>query len=474
MADTTYLEYSDPDGAEHKFYETVVDGAELAIRYGRIGTDGQRQLKTCATPEQAQAEAAKKLREKRRKGYQDAVAGVRQKREVVRRTVTETKSTTQHAAPLLWRFKTSAAAFGIFVDAERVWAGNEAGDVYSLSLAGEVEASLKLPDGVKCLVRDGHWTFAGCDDGNVYDLSGKLPFVAYTAQAHSALLWMDIQGGMLGVSDQHGSVYAFDAESDQQWGNVGQGASMGWMVRVDEAGVYYGHSRGVGMYDRASGLPVWEQKTRGEVLFGWQDGAGIYAGTTARLIQRFTKAGAHVQDYACDASVLSCATSVGGEYVFAGDSGSAIYCFRQDGTRLWKLGTGGTGSALSMQYAADRLYVVTVQGYLAAIDASPAAIEAAQGGVTPTVQDIKMLASVTAQTPRTSLGVTDDVSAGMVLICTLEGGKLRVHAQSAGYQPWNVQFPRDLREAGAKYVVDDLSDAGGFYRVVGEIRRLSA
>lgn len=474
MADTTYLEYSDPDGAEHKFYETVVDGAELAIRYGRIGTEGQRQLKTCASPEQAQAEAAKKLREKRRKGYQDAVQGVRQKREVVRRTVTETRSTTRHSAPVLWRFKTSAAAFGVFVDTEHVWVGNEQGDVYSLSLTGEVEANFRLPDGVKCLVRDGHWTFAGCDDGNVYDLSGKLPFVAYTAQAQSALLWMDIQGGMLGVSDQGGSVYAFDAESDQQWGNVGQGASMGWMVRVDETGVYYGHSRGVGMYERASGLPVWEKRTRGGVLFGWQDGTDLYAGTTANLIQRYTKAGAHVQDYPCDASVLSCATSPGGEYIFAGDSASAVYCFRHDGTQLWKLDTGGIGSPLSMQYAAERLYIVTTHGYLATIDASAGAIEAAEAGSTPAVQDVKMQASVTAQTPRTALTVTGDAAGGVVLVCSSEGGKLRVHVESPGHQPWNVQFPRDLREAGARYVVDGVSDAGGFYRVVGEIRRLSA
>ncbi len=474
MANTTYLEYSDPNGAEHKFYETVVDGSELTIRYGRIGTDGQRQHKVCAGPDQAQAEADKKLREKRRKGYQDAVPGVRQKREVVRRTVTETAPTTRNAAPLLWRFKTSATAFGIFVDHERVWVGNESGDVYGLSLSGEVETNFRLPDGVKCLVRDGQWTFAGCDDGNVYDLSGKLPFVAYTAQADSALLWMDIQGGMLGVSDQRGSVYAFDAESDQQWGNVGQGASMGWMVRVDEAGVYYGHSRGVGMYDRVSGLPLWEQKTRGGVLFGWQDGADIYAGTTANLIQRFSKAGVHVQDYACDASVLSCATSPGGEYVFAGDSGAAIYCFRQDGTRLWKLGTAGTGGALSMQYAADRLYIVTSRGMLAAIDASAAAVEAAIGGVTPTVLDVKMRASLSAQTPRTTLEVTSSPTGGVVLVCTAEGGKLRVHPEGDGYHAWNVQFPRDLRVEGARYVVDGLSDAGGFYRVVGEIRRLES
>jgi len=468
----TYLEYSDPNGSEHKFYEVTLSGADLTIRYGRIGTDGQTQAKSFPTPDKARAEADKKLKEKRRKGYEDATPGMRQKRTVIRRAVQESPATSASRAPILWRFQTGATAFGIFVDHERCWVGNESGTVYALTLDGEPDMKFQLPDGVKCLVRDERWTFAGCDDGNVYDLSGKLPFVAYEVDPHVSLLWLDIHRGLLGVSDQNGSVYAFDAESDQQWGNVGQGASMGWMVRVDDAGVYYGHSRGVGRFDRASGLPEWTQSTKGGVLFGWQDGADVYAGTSMRLVQRFSKAGRHVQDYACDSSVLSCATSEGGAFVFAGDGSGAIYCFEQGGTRLWKLGT-GCGSALSMQYHAGRLYVVTTHGFIAAIDATPEAIHAAQAGQTPQVRDVKLAAPLQERAPQQSLAVTRDAAGGVTLRCVREGGKLRVRPMTGGYHAsWNVQFPRDLREEGARYVVDGLEEVGGFYRVVGDIRRL--
>ncbi|SMB82816.1 WGR domain-containing protein [Deinococcus hopiensis] len=468
-----YLEYSDPNGAEHKFYEVSVSGAELTARYGRIGTDGQKQVKTFPTPQKAEAEALKKAAEKRRKGYADAVEGTTPKRGVMRRTITEGKATTKKSAPVLWRFQSGAMAFGVFVDADRAWVGNERGEVYGLTLEGEPDLKFKLPDGVKCLVRDGQWTFAGCDDGNVYDLSGKLPFVAYEVTAGAALLWLDIHKGMLGVSDSAGSVYAFDAESDQQWGNVDQKGSMGWMVRVDDQGVYYGHSKGVGMFDRTTGVSLWEKSTRGGVLFGWQEGASVYAGTTANLVQRFSKAGVHEADYACDGTILSCATSPKGEYVFAGDSSGALYCFAQDGTRLWKLGS-GCGSALSMQYAQQRLYIVTSQGFLAAVDASEAAIQAAQQGVTPQVRDVKMAAALEVRAPQTALPVTAEAGGRVVLVCVRDGVKLRVQPVGGGFQAWNVQFPRDLREEGARYVVDGLLDAGGFYRVVGEIRRLSA
>jgi len=49
-----------------------------------------------------------------------------------------------------------------------------------------------------------------------------------------------------------------------------------------------------------------------------------------------------------------------------------------------------------------------------------------------------------------------------------------VRVVSPGYQPdWNVQFPRNLREEGAQYIVTALRESaqGGFYRVYGEIKK---
>lgn len=64
--------------------------------------------------------------------------------------------------------------------------------------------------------------------------------------------------------------------------------------------------------------------------------------------------------------------------------------------------------------------------------------------------------------------------AGIVVECVQVGGRLRVQVVSDGYEPtWHVQFPRGIRQPGARYVVDALhSSSGGFYRVRGEIKRL--
>jgi predicted DNA-binding WGR domain protein len=472
---TTYLELSQEGGGAHKFYEVAVRGTVVSVRYGRIGADGQKQTSSFPTREKAQAAAAKKIGEKVRKGYTPAVQGQRAARPVTRRQVSSAPSTARAVAPVLWRFRTGAAAFGIHVAEDRCWVGNQEGDVYTLGHDGEVLARYQLPDGVKCLVADDFWIYAGCDDGSVYDLSSKLPFAAYTIGQDVDIFWLDIHEGILNVADRNGGLTVIDHEDEHQWSRRSAGAHA-WMVRRDDRAVFHGHQRGVTAYSADGRGELWHTPTNGGVLFGWQEDDAVYAGTDRRVVQRLGKSdGALEATYRCDTVVYSCATAPGGRYVFAGDSASSVYCFAADGTRLWKLGTGG-GSALSMQYLDEKLYMVTTDGSLVCVDASEAAIAAARAGTVPVARDVKSAAALPTYTPAAAVQTVPSAAAsGVVVECVQEpSGRLRVHVVSAGYEPsWNVQFPRHIRRPGVRYVVDDLSAAsGGFYRVRGEIRQL--
>lgn len=474
MSERHYLELSEGDAGSHKFYEVIVDGSTLTIRFGRIGDKGQTQVKDMGTPAKAEAEAKKKLAEKTKKGYAVAVQGERKKRSVTRREITSQKAAKgTTAAPVLWKFSTgSDRAYGVFIDDARCWAGNEAGSIFSLDHDGKLLDQFRLPDGVKCIVADDDWLYAGCDDGKVYDLGGKVPRVAYEIADDVDIFWLDIKDGVLGVSDQAGNVAVFNHEDESQWRHKGRGQA-GWMVRCDELGVYHGHSSGVTMYDWEDGSEIWHQPTRGGVLFGWQEESTLFAATSQNKIHKFTKRGEAGTVYDCDAMVFSCAAAEDGKYVFAGDNCSSVYCFDEAGKRLWKLGT-GCGSAFSMQFFKDRLYIVTTDGVLACIDASEAAIKAAQEGKVPEAKTIKapkpveVVASTTVET-------TTDSDEGVVVECVQEGSQVRVRVVSSGYKrDWNVQFPKDLRTAGAKFVVDEVRESakGGFYRAHGAIKRL--
>ena len=467
----TYLELSEDSGTAHKFYEVIVADKDVTIRYGRIGTEGTTKTKTHPSPEKAQADATKKIKQKQKKGYAEAVMGVRKKRQITRRQVTSQRSTSSQA-PIVWQFASGSSAFGIFVDNQRAWVGNQSGQVFALDLEGKVLSQYQLPDGVKCLVADEDWIYGGCDDGNVYDLTGKVPRVAYEIDESFDIYWLDIYDGLLAVSDAKGSVTTIDHEEESQWTRLSQ-ADSGWMVRCDPKGIYHGHSAGVTMYDPEEGRMLWHQKTGGAVLFGWQEADLVYAAASDRKIYAFSKSGEADQVYACDDSVYSCATADQGKYVFAGDNCSSLYCFNKEGERLWKLGT-GCGAALSMQYANDKLYIVTTGGYLVCIDASEAAISDAQAGKVPDAVNIAA-PSTEGIKPSETLATTSDSSQGVLVECYKSGAKLRIKVLSPGYNAdWNVQFPKNIREEGAKYTVEEIKESvrGGFYRAFGEIKKL--
>jgi DNA ligase-1 len=63
------------DGTSSKFWEVEVRGAEMIVRFGRIGTAGQTKPKTFASGEAAGREAATLVAEKLGKGYREVAPG---------------------------------------------------------------------------------------------------------------------------------------------------------------------------------------------------------------------------------------------------------------------------------------------------------------------------------------------------------------------------------------------------------------
>lgn len=62
------------EGTSSKFWEVSVDEKDLTVRFGRIGTQGQTQLKSFPSAEKATAEHDKLIREKTKKGYAEVIA----------------------------------------------------------------------------------------------------------------------------------------------------------------------------------------------------------------------------------------------------------------------------------------------------------------------------------------------------------------------------------------------------------------
>lgn len=66
------MRYEFVEGNSSKFWEVELQGNTLNLKWGRIGTDGQAQQKTFASPDKARAEHDKLVAEKLKKGYHEA------------------------------------------------------------------------------------------------------------------------------------------------------------------------------------------------------------------------------------------------------------------------------------------------------------------------------------------------------------------------------------------------------------------
>lgn len=385
--------------------------------------------------------------------------------------------------PFVWKYKTSAQAVGLWVDTlsggAQVWAANDDGEIFVLDAEGTLDRSYKLPAPVHCLLADEAWKYAGCNDGNVYDLTGRAPRAMYAVDKKAGIDWLEVHRGTLCVSDHKGGLTVVDVEGNVKWQQRDKKAGEGWMVRADVDGVYHGCSDGLRAYDW-SGKKLWALPKVLDVRFGWQEAHELVvtAGTVktgSTWLHVVTKqgkprlaiqlqGGAGFQPNGAE----SCASS--GERLFA-STGGWLFCFGADGTPQWQAAT-GCGSACTMQLVGDRLYMVTNDGTVACVDVSEAAITRARKGTVPKARVTKAMKVSAAAT---DIETTSDRSKGVVVECVKEGSKLRVRVVSQGYHDdWFVQFPRDLREEGAQYVVDEIREAtqGGFYRALGDIKRL--
>jgi predicted DNA-binding WGR domain protein len=69
---TVHLEFA--EGTSSKFWRARVEGKTLYVNYGKLGSNGQTQVKDLSDPAAAKAEYDKLVRDKRKKGYVDAAS----------------------------------------------------------------------------------------------------------------------------------------------------------------------------------------------------------------------------------------------------------------------------------------------------------------------------------------------------------------------------------------------------------------
>jgi len=283
----------------------------------------------------------------------------------------------------------------------------------------------------------------------------------------SQVYWMDIRNGRIAASDVSGKVALINSEGETIWvkKNVG-GVSSGWMCLMDDTGVYHGHSGGVHKRQLADGAEVWKTNDIPYILFGQQDDKFVYPGGGYGLVKLDKTNGKVVTRYG-SGSGPSCAVTKDSNLIISADP----FCvYQNDGKMLYDFSAYSKDTPVSMATWGN-FDVFGVRTKVTKYDFSPEAMKQMRSGYWKTQSFTAQ--SIAEITPQETVAVTTDTSGGILCECVNENGKLRVRVIAPGYnKAWNIQFPRAIREDGAKYVVEKIVDQGGFYRAWGDIKKV--
>ena len=142
-----------------------------------------------------------------------------------------------------WAFDMGTKASSILATENFVYAGDESGLVVKLARKdGKQLLQSRLSAGVKCMVVDDKFVFAGTNDGCVYDLGlFERPRLVAKVEDVSQYLWLDVHKGKMAASDSKGQVAMLDYEGETIWKRRSSG-NEGWMVRIDDTGAWHGRT----------------------------------------------------------------------------------------------------------------------------------------------------------------------------------------------------------------------------------------
>jgi outer membrane protein assembly factor BamB len=376
----------------------------------------------------------------------------------------------QNTLPLLWDYTPAnlkgswkIPIWSLMVNQENCWLGNRDGLIIGFNHQGQIINQHQLPLFVSCLIMNDHHFYASCHDGQIYEISGKIPQTVYHLRPntyYSDLNIFNINFAQKNIVliDTYGNLKLLNSQLQVIWENRHQ-LFRGWFLKSDNNQIYVGHSQGINCYDITKGKILWEIPLNSSVLWGDLLDDYIIIGTSEGQIYQIKKQGdwktkeTKIKPLCHCSSASYCGIITHDQkIIITSDYQGYIYGFTRQGQLNWKHQI-KEGTILELKTWQNLLFAVTTEGTIFAVNIDE---------ITPT--------ETSNLSPETS------VNKGIILECYQQGKELKVRVVSPGYNPdWKVQFPKKLRQKSARYQVSSITEAkqGGFYRVSGEIKILS-
>lgn len=417
----------------------------------------------------------KKIAEKPKRGKKAA-----KPKRASRARIHHAQTSTQMQPELVWAFTPEDATIGtgLFVNDNYVYFC-EGSSVYVLNpLSGQIIRKINFENNsrVNCIVGDHNWLYCGLNNGEVYDLTNEVPRLMITFNSESnnlikSIEWIDVYDGYIAI-DAHGTCALLNMEGDIIWRN--DGFSTNRFVRTDGNYIYHCRNNDVTAYRFMTGEVVWTGNGGPAVTFGSMDTDHIY--TAPFEVRALRKSDGELMKQYFGNIPWAVSTNERFEdgepnQIFTSDTLNLIYCYDKETCELkWIVKIPDNSKGVSLQYFKGYLYCTTDRGSIFCYNVK----NIIKSSNTSNVNYVTNEGNIEVVVPSDNIEVSSNRS-GKILVQVVNDGtkeRIRVDPSETGFNSdLNIQFPRNLRTPGSKFLVDDLvlNNQGTFYRVKGNI-----
>eukprot|EP01102_Stenamoeba_stenopodia_P011709 TRINITY_DN3622_c0_g1_i1.p1 TRINITY_DN3622_c0_g1~~TRINITY_DN3622_c0_g1_i1.p1 ORF type:complete len:543 (-),score=114.39 TRINITY_DN3622_c0_g1_i1:103-1731(-) len=364
-----------------------------------------------------------------------------------------------------WEIKIQSSVSAIYVDDDVCLYGDSMGNIVSVNHdTGAIKQIVLLGSMVLAITRDvGGFLYVIGKDGSLYDctdLSSPFQIIPSNPSFSNNIESAHVYDGNLVVNQGAKGCTKLNFEGEVEWISASLGNSA-WTVQTDGSKVYYSSNDELMAVDFASGKELWRRKVDSKIVSGVLYDNVMYVGQNS---------GGSAVPSEVENAIIKYTSSKGfsvtvDEIHFYGGSVPIEIYDRKSGEKLRQL-VRSTGMVGTLFVHNNKLYIGTMMHTFECITLDNPSQKTKKVKV-PKMTELKCVEKLPS--------VAEAREGEVVCECVQEGKQLRVRPVSPGYNSkWNVQFPSNLREKGAKYVVSQLLEAvnGGYYRAKGSIQKL--
>lgn len=181
------------------------------------------------------------------------------------------------------------------VNEQGIWLGVWDGQIFAVDHQGNEIQRYALPKSTHALTIVAEEPWVSCDDGHIYELTGKLPQSIYDIRPPDALRYHHIIWAIescaegVVVADAYGYLWRLLPDLSVGWHYHSPQCWQGCWLRVDATQVYWGYYQGVIAFDLQTGQEVWRVALPAPVLCGVIRDQELIVGCSDRCFYRLTK-----------------------------------------------------------------------------------------------------------------------------------------------------------------------------------------